>query len=111
MRIGMLNAPVSFAATLGELPAGVTRPDNPEPGSLDLVGLFVRSLAELEAQAPGTIALVKYDGLLWICYPKKSSKIKTDINRDNGWEKMKTLGYAGVAMVAVDQSATGPRSK
>lgn len=109
MRIGFLNAPDGFATALGELPPGVVQPDAPEPGSLDLVALFVKSLAELEAQIPAAIALIKYDGLLWICYPKKSSKIKTDIDRDTGWEKMKGLGYAGVAMVAVDETWSAMR--
>ncbi len=109
MRIGVMNAPEGFPESLGELPPGVSLVTSPEPGSLDLILLFVRSLAELEAQAPGAMALAKYDALAWIAYPKKSSKIKTDVDRDSGWAKMSALGFAGVAMVALDETWSAMR--
>ncbi|HYF80371.1 MAG TPA: hypothetical protein VD973_24950 [Symbiobacteriaceae bacterium] len=102
MRVGVLNAPEDYLDLLGELPPGATLVTNPEPGSLDLILLFAKSLAELELLAQQAISLVKYDGLFWIAYPKKSSKIKTDIDRDTGWAKMSTIGYAGVAMVSMN---------
>lgn len=109
MRIGVLNAPEGYAELLGELPSGATVVTQPEPGSLDLILLFVKSLAELEATAPQAMGLIKYDALAWIAYPKKTSKIKTDINRDNGWAKMSALGFAGVAMVAMDDTWSAMR--
>lgn len=109
MRIGMRNAPEGFAEQLGELPPEAAVAADAEPGSLDLILLFVKSLAELEAQAPEAINAIKYDGLFWICYPKKTSKIKTDIDRDTGWDKMKAIHYAGVAMVAIDDTWSAMR--
>lgn len=111
MRVGFMNAPEGFRQSLGELPAGVTPVDahRAEPGSLDLIMVFVQSLAELAERAPVAISLAKYDGLLWIAYPKKTSKIKTDINRDTGWAKMSAIGYAGVAMVALDETWSAMR--
>lgn len=102
MQIGVLNAPENYLDLLGELPPGVTLVTEPEAGSLDLILVFARSLAELEAVAPQGASQVKYDGLFWIAYPKKTSKIKTDIDRDTGWAKMSTLGYAGVALVSMN---------
>lgn len=109
MRIGVLNAPEGYPAALGELPPGAEVVADPEPGSLDVLLLFVKSLAELAEQAPPALKLVKYDALAWIAYPKKSSKIKTDIDRDNGWAKMGEFGYAGVAMVALDETWSAMR--
>lgn len=68
----------------------------------DFALLFVMNLAELAEHAPAVIQAVKPDGLLWITYPKGSSKIKTDLNRDTGWRLMLTFGVEGVAMVALD---------
>jgi hypothetical protein len=31
---------------------------------------------------------VEYDGLFWISYPKRSSKVETDLSRDILWEIM-----------------------
>src|SRR3712207_8314147 len=39
---------------------------------------FVKDSKELEQFIQRAIDAVKYDGLLWICYPKGSSKVKTD---------------------------------
>lgn len=111
MRIGMVNQPEDSGELLGELPPGVSvaTATAAAPGSLDLVLLWVKSLAELDALAPQAIAAVKYDGLLWIVYPKKSSKIRTDIDRDSGWERMRALSFAGVAMVAVNETWSAMR--
>lgn len=109
MRIGVLNAPEGSLDLLGELPPGTALVADPAPGSLDLVLLYAKSLAELEALAPQGMSLVKYDGLFWIAYPKKSSKIKTDIDRDTGWAKMSTLGYAGVSLVSMNDTWSAMR--
>jgi hypothetical protein len=109
MNIGLIHQPEGFMAMLGELPPGAVLPESPAQGSLDLVILFVKSLAELDQLGPGAMALLKYDGLFWIAYPKKTSKIKTDIDRDSGWAKMKTMGMAGVAMVALDETWSAMR--
>ena len=109
MRIGVLNAPEGFTALMGDLPAGARVVADAEPGSLDVVLFFVKSLAELAAVAPQAMALVKYDALAWMAYPKKTSKIKTDINRDNSWAQMGGLGFAGIAMVALDETWSAMR--
>lgn len=109
MQIGILNPPEGFAEALGELPEGAVQVAGAGPGALDAVLLFVKSLAEMQAEAEAAGKLVKYDGLFWVAYPKKTSKIKTDINRDNGWEYMKRLGFAGVAMVAMDETWSAMR--
>lgn len=104
MQVGVLHAPEGFGEALGQLPEGAAVVASPAPGSLDALVLFVKSMAELQAQAQEAGSLVKYDGLFWVAYPKKTSKIKTDINRDTGWEFLKSLGYAGVGMVAMDET-------
>jgi hypothetical protein len=39
---------------------------------------------------------------LWVAYPKGGSGHDTDLSRDRGWEKLRALGLAAVAQVAVD---------
>lgn len=104
MKIALLKTPENYRELLGELPAGVEIVENPAPGSLDQIHLFVKSVAELNEAAPGALPLVKYDGHLWIAYPKKSSKIKTDIHRDAGWDVVKQTGLEAVSLFAVDDT-------
>ena len=73
-------------------------------GIFDFVQVFVKSISELEKQAPVAIKAVKYDGLLWICYPKQSSGIKTDINRDTGWSVVQQAGLRPVTQMAIDDT-------
>jgi hypothetical protein len=39
---------------------------------------------------------------IWICYPKLTSKVKTDLTRDHGWEPMFRAGWIVVAIASVD---------
>ena len=102
-RLLILNAPEGYLSNLGQLPDGVEVNDVPD-GVFDFVQVFVKSITELEKQVPVAIKTVKYDGLLWICYPKQSSGIKTDINRDTGWSVVQKAGLRPVTQVAIDDT-------
>lgn len=41
-------------------------------------------------------------GHLWLCYPKKTGRIDSDIDRDKGWEPVAALGLLPVTQVAID---------
>ena len=43
-------------------------------------------------------------GCLWLCYPKKSAAMKTDISRDTGWEPVFALGLLPVTQISVDET-------
>jgi len=100
-RVLILNAPDGYVESLGELPEGVHLTDTRE-GSFGFVHLFVKDSTELDAFRPAAMDAVEYDGLLWISYPKRSSKVKTDLTRDVLWEMMKGTGLRPVAQVSVD---------
>lgn len=99
----LLEPPDGYAELLNPLPEGVQLLES-GTGPFDVVHLFVRSRAELEAHAATAIARVKPRGVLWISYPKKSSRVKTDITRDVGWEVVRQAGWEGVTQIAVDET-------
>jgi hypothetical protein len=99
----MLNAPEGYLQALGELPAGVTLATQAD-GAYDFVQLFVNDRAELERFGPTAFQAAKYDGMLWICYPKQTGKIKSDINRDSLWELTKPSGFRPVTQIAIDDT-------
>lgn len=90
-RFGAWQAPASFTAQLGALPAGVTLTDVARGTSLlDVIVCFVSSLAELERILPRARKRLDPKGGLWLCWPKKASGIKTDV----GESEVRTLGLA-----------------
>jgi len=73
-------------------------------GKYDAIQLFVKDKTELDAYASKVLKALKDNGLLWICYPKKSASIETDLTRDNGWDTLEKQGYEGVSLVSVDDT-------
>ena len=99
----VLNAPAGYLQSLGELPSGVTL-STQAGGSFDFVQLFVKDRVELERLGPAAFQSVKYDGLLWVCYPKQTGKIKSDLNRDSLWKLMEPTGFSPVMQIAIDET-------
>jgi hypothetical protein len=106
----ILGAPEGYLDKLNPLPESVDVTQQAQSAkAYDFVQLFVRSIAEVESLAPQAIAAVTDEGMLWLVYPKQSGKIKTDINRDAGWETVKKLGFEGVALISIDETWSSMR--
>ena len=72
--------------------------------------LFVKSVAEVEHLVPIALHNLSVDGVLWFCYPKKTStKYSSDIDRDHGWKALNDSGFHGIRMVAVDDDWSAMR--
>ena len=109
-RVLIVDPPSGYLSTLGKLPDKVTLLDQPAANA-DLVQLFVASRKELEAKLPLLKPALKPNGLLWITYPKGTSKTKADINRDSINAYAHSIGLQGVAMVSVDDTWSALRLK
>ena len=104
-RIVILNPPVGYAEHIGSLlPPEVELIATPSPeDSFDIVILFVRNKTEVEKDTPIAIERVKTGGRLWLLYPKQSSKVPTDINRDVLWKIFPDTEWRPVTQIAVDE--------
>lgn len=85
-----LNAPPEFKKGLKDLPSGVTIKEAGK--EYDQVHWFVMSKAQLEKELSKVMKLVKSDVIVWVYYPKGSSKIQTDLTRDKGWDCLMAEG-------------------
>ncbi|UFJ42616.1 hypothetical protein LOK74_09035 [Brevibacillus humidisoli] len=73
-------------------------------GKYDFVQLFVNNAAEVEKWLPKVIGMLNEDAVFWITYPKQSTKIKTDINRDSLAQMVQNQSpYRAVSNVAVNE--------
>ena len=73
-------------------------------GKFDWIQIFVRDKAELDALAPKAAKALKPESMLWISFPKGSSKIQTDLTRDKGWEVLQALDLKWITLVSVNET-------
>lgn len=69
--------------------------------SAEAVLLFVKNLAELDAEAGPIVEMGRTDGLAWIAYPK-SGLLGTDLNRDVLRLHLEASGVQAVRQIAID---------
>lgn len=106
-RIAFLDAPPQFAVALGELPEGLETPRTSARGPLDLVVAFFLDRARLQRRLPRLIAALDPDGALWIAWPKKASRVPTDVTEDVVRELALAAGVVDVKVCAIDQTWSG----
>lgn len=97
--------PSSFAEVLTHLNE-LTQLDQTalEGNQYDFALFFCEKQADLSVAANKISEFLHPESLLWIAYPKKSSKrYKSDITRDQGWESIGALGYEPVRQIAIDE--------
>ncbi|MDP4264088.1 MAG: YdeI/OmpD-associated family protein [Bacteroidota bacterium] len=83
-RLLTLNAPADFKKGLKDLPPGVNITDSGK--EYDQVHWFVLNRARLEKEMSKVLKLLKENIIVWVYYPKGTSKIQTDLTRDKGWD-------------------------
>lgn len=79
-----INAPPDFKKGLDGLPAGVKFTER--SNAYTQVHWFVVNRAQLEKELGRVMKLVRDAVIVWVYYPKGSSKIQTDLTRDKGWD-------------------------
>lgn len=77
-----------------------------EPG-YDVIHGFTTERAELERAAKPLMDSIDRDGSIWISWPKKASKVATDITEDVIREVVLPIGLVDVKVCAVDEVWSG----
>ncbi|MDX1939316.1 MAG: hypothetical protein SFU99_02125 [Saprospiraceae bacterium] len=102
----LINAPRHYLELIGELPPNVLIVEQPID-SVDFIHVFVKSVAELEAQLPILKDQIVKNGIIWVSWYKKSAKIPTDVNEDIIRDTALALGLVDVKVCAVDEQWSG----
>ncbi len=76
-------------------------------GNLDLAHLFSADRRELAKRLPQLLSKIRRDGMIWISWPKKSSKVPSTITEDTVREFAFPLGLVDVKVCAVDEIWSG----
>ena len=69
--------------------------------------LFTTGRAELARRLPALGRTVHPDGMLWIAWPKKASKVPTDVTEDVVRAEALPLGLVDTKVCAVDETWSG----
>ena len=107
-RLDAVAAPAGFDDLLVPLPDGVERPGT-AAGELDVIVLFVRSLAELEAGFGPQIERLAPAGGLWVAWPKRASGVATDVREDAVRAHALACGLVDNKVCAIDETWSGLR--
>jgi hypothetical protein len=73
-------------------------------GKFDWIQIFVRNKDELDALAPKAVKALKPESMLWISFPKGTSKIQTDLTRDKGWDVLRDLDLKWLNLISVNET-------
>lgn len=109
----ILNAPDDFKKRLQGLPAGVKITETGK--DYNQVHWFVMNRAQVEKELNKVMKLVKPEVIVWVYYPKGTSKIQTDLTRDKGWDCLLAEGdkLTWISLISFDDtwSVFGFRAK
>jgi hypothetical protein len=104
-RLALLGAPDGFELELSE-DVEVRRRAG---GKADVILTFHTARAELEQRLPALRAMMEPAAGLWIAWPKRASKVPTDITEDVLREIALPTGLVDNKVCAVDETWSGLR--
>ena len=104
-RLALLGAPDGFEL---ELPDGVSVRRR-AGGKADVILSFHVSRTELERRLPALRAMMEPAAGLWIAWPKRASKVETDITEDVVREIALPTGLVDNKVCAIDATWSGLR--
>ena len=107
-RVVALSEPPAFREALGPLPEGVALRDRLR-GPADVVVVFVTSRAELERRLAAAGKAIFPAGAIWVAWPKKASKVPTDVTEDVVRAVALPTGLVDTKVCAIDETWSGLR--
>jgi hypothetical protein len=90
---------------LGELPAATVV--RRLPRRMDVTLTWHTSLASLEKRLPVLFERTTTAGMVWVCWPKKASKMATDLDENKVRDLGLELGFVDVKVAAIDATWSG----
>jgi hypothetical protein len=105
-RINLVNAPDYYLNLFSDLPTDLFFEDG-DGTKKDFIHFFTKSKDEFINQLPILKRTLKPDGMIWASWPKKSSKVITDITEDIIRNYAIQIGLVDIKVCAVDDIWSG----
>jgi hypothetical protein len=104
-RLAALNGPLAVSDAIAGERERVAAED------ADVLVLFVRDRAEFDLLLPDAVRALKPGALLWLAYPKLTSSLAGDLNRDTIHTVCGAMNLKTVTQIAIDQDWSAMRLK
>lgn len=104
--VAVVDPPENYRDLLGVLPDDVSIRDA-RGGPFDLIHIFATKKKALETRLKLLKEKIARDGMIWISWPKKSSKIQTDLNENAVRELALDAGLVDTKVCAIDETWSG----
>jgi len=105
-KVLLIGAPESFPKLLEPLPEAVQFVARLS-ASTDIVHVFSARKAELQNALTAYRTKLNPTAMVWVSWPKKSSKVPTDITEDTIRELALPLGFVDIKVCAIDEVWSG----
>lgn len=106
MRVTVLACPSAYGDLVGPLPEGVVIDDDPG-GRTDLAHVFATSAPALAVHLADLRATLRPAVPTWVSWPKKASKVPTDVTEDVIRAIALPMGWVDVKVCAIDATWSG----
>jgi hypothetical protein len=108
MSVALLWGPEGFADTLEPLPGGVKTHLSLRAGRrVELIVAFITWRGDLERHLHRLLGALGPDGVLWVAWPKKSSKVPTDVSDQVVRDVVLPTGWVDTKVCAIDATWSG----
>ena len=105
-KLFIIGEPANYLSLLKPLPEGVDFVKSITPAT-DVVHLFATSKSKLASALQRSLSKIRADAAIWVSWPKKASKVETDITEDTIREVALPLGLVDIKVCAVDDVWSG----
>jgi hypothetical protein len=105
-RIFLSDAPKNYRELVAPIPKGAQIVKKVGEDT-DIIHLFTGERSRLASLLRSSLAKMRPDAAIWVSWPKKSSKVPTDITEDTIREVALPMGLVDIKVCAVDEVWSG----
>ena len=102
----LVNAPDYYFSLFTDLPGDLNLKEDPS-AKKDLIHFFTKQADEYFKSLPLLKDEIKPNGIIWVSWPKKASKVVTDITEDIIRNYAIKIGLVDIKVCAVDEIWSG----
>jgi hypothetical protein len=106
VRVATRWVPDDYTELLEPIPPGV-KFETTVSSAADVVHVFTIEKSRLAQELTALRAVIRSDAAVWLSWPKKASKVATDITEDTIRELALPLGFVDVKVCAVSEVWSG----
>ncbi|SEK37525.1 hypothetical protein SAMN04487910_0376 [Aquimarina amphilecti] len=103
----LYNQPDHYWDLFSDLPESIKVLKNIRKDEVDFIHVFCKTTEELQKVIPRYKDALKKTGMLWVSWPKGSSKIPTDLKRDLIRIHILQSGLVDIKVAAIDDDWSG----